>query len=206
MSSRAPGGAAGTAGRVALLGVASILCGFLAAGVALPFVAGLGQAAVSASQNFENLPSALKAPLLPQQTVLLTSDGKVLATIYTQNRIVVPLSSMSPLLQKAVVAIEDNRFYEHRGVDLKGTIRALVSDLSGGSVQGGSTITQQYVKQVLEATATTTSQRGGRGSSHPVAQASGDAPGSGSRTALDQSRDPAGLSEHRVFRRRRVRL
>ena len=159
MSSRAPGGAADTAGRVVLLGVASILCGFLAAGVALPFVAGLGQAAVSASQNFENLPSVLKAPLLPQQTVLLTSDGKVLATIYTQNRIVIPLSAMSPLLQKAVVAIEDNRFYEHRGVDLKGTIRALVSDLSGGSVQGGSTITQQYVKQVLEATASTTAQR-----------------------------------------------
>src|SRR5260370_39269422 len=49
----------------------------------------------------------------------------------------------------AVVAIEDVRFYQHGGVDLKGTVRALVHNSHGGNLQGGSTITQQYVKNVL---------------------------------------------------------
>jgi membrane peptidoglycan carboxypeptidase len=159
VSSPAPGGAAAVFGRLGLLAVATALCGVLVAGVALPIVAGLGKAAVAASENFENLPSVLKTPLLPQQTTLLSSDGKVIATLYTQNRIIVPLADMSPMLQTAIISIEDSRFYQHGGVDVKGTLRAFLTDVSGGSIQGGSTITQQYVKQVLEATANTPAQQ-----------------------------------------------
>ena len=145
--------------RLALFTVVSVLSGVLVAGLLLPLVGSVGAAAKTASQDFENLPSVLRQPLLSQQTKIYTSDGKLLATIYAQNRIVVPLKAISPLLQQAVVAVEDNRFYQHKGVDVHGLARALVSDLEGQSVQGGSTITQQYVKQVLVATATTDADR-----------------------------------------------
>ena len=64
-----------------------------------------------------------------------------------------PLSDVAPVMRKAVVAIEDSRFYDHGGIDLRGTVRALVNNQSGKDVQGGSTLTQQYVKQVLLETA-----------------------------------------------------
>ena len=64
-----------------------------------------------------------------------------------QARIVVPSEAMSPWLKHAIVAIEDKRFYEHRGVDVRGMARAVWADVSNrGTVQGGSTITQQFVK------------------------------------------------------------
>jgi membrane peptidoglycan carboxypeptidase len=150
-----PAGALGALIRIALFLVVSVLSGVLVAGLLLPLVGSVGAAAKTASQDFENLPSVLRQPLLAQQTKIYTSDGKLLATIYAQNRILVPLADISPLLQQAVVAVEDNRFYQHKGVDVHGLARALVTDLEGKDVQGGSTITQQYVKQVLIATATT---------------------------------------------------
>jgi penicillin-binding protein 1A len=64
-----------------------------------------------------------------------------------QARIVVPSEKISPWLKHAIVAIEDKRFYEHRGVDLRGMARAVWADVTNrGEVQGGSTITQQFVK------------------------------------------------------------
>jgi penicillin-binding protein 1A len=64
-----------------------------------------------------------------------------------QARIIVPSSRMSPWVKHAIVAVEDKRFYEHRGVDLRGMARAVWADISHrGTVQGGSTITQQLVK------------------------------------------------------------
>jgi penicillin-binding protein 1A len=65
----------------------------------------------------------------------------------SQARIIVPSAQISPWLKHAIVAIEDKRFYEHRGVDVRGMARALWADISNqGTVQGGSTITQQFVK------------------------------------------------------------
>ena len=52
-------------------------------------------------------------------------------------------------MRKAIIAIEDSRFYEHGGIDLRGTMRAFVNNQAGEDVQGGSTLTQQYVKHVL---------------------------------------------------------
>ncbi len=147
------------AARFVLAVAVSVVAGVLVAGLVMPLVAGAGVLAKTASQDFENLPSALVQPVLPQQTKIVTADGRLLATIYSQNRRVVPIAQISPLLQKAIVSIEDSRFYEHNGVDLRGLARALVSNAQGGSVQGGSTLTQQYVKNVLVLTASTDEDR-----------------------------------------------
>src|SRR4029079_16795310 len=65
----------------------------------------------------------------------------------SQSRILLRSDQISPLMKQAIVAIEDKAFYEHRGVDLRGILRALWADARGGGVvQGGSTITQQFVK------------------------------------------------------------
>lgn len=66
----------------------------------------------------------------------------------SENRIWADLDQIPKDLQKAVVAIEDKRFYKHKGVDWHGTARAIFRTIFGGSVQGGSTITQQLVKNV----------------------------------------------------------
>ncbi|MCB8970219.1 MAG: transglycosylase domain-containing protein [Thermoleophilales bacterium] len=87
-------------------------------------------------------------------SVVYANDGKTELTTLTGNekRILVDSEDISPLIKQAVVAIEDERFYEHRGVDYLGIARALQQDIvSGGAVQGASTITQQFVKNALEA-------------------------------------------------------
>ncbi|MEA2423759.1 MAG: hypothetical protein QOH13_169, partial [Thermoleophilaceae bacterium] len=85
----------------------------------------------------------------PERSTLLASDGKtVIATFFTQNRAPVRLEAVPRHLADALIATEDRRFYEHHGVDLRGLLRAAVHDASGGSTQGGSTLTMQYVKQV----------------------------------------------------------
>ncbi len=150
---------AGLTNRAALFLGISVLSGVLVAGLLLPLVGSLGVTVRTATQSFDDLPSVLRTPVLPQQTRILSANGSLLATIYSENRVVVPLAQISPLLQTSVVAIEDSRFYEHKGVDVQGLGRALVSDLTGGSVQGGSTLTQQYVKNVLALTATTEADR-----------------------------------------------
>ncbi|MFN8152352.1 MAG: transglycosylase domain-containing protein [Solirubrobacterales bacterium] len=87
-------------------------------------------------------------------SVVYANDGKTELTTLTGNekRILVDSEEISPVIKQAVVAIEDERFYEHRGVDYLGIARALQQDIvSGGAVQGASTITQQFVKNALEA-------------------------------------------------------
>ncbi len=93
-------------------------------------------------------PSSSSRPLA-QQSRILAADGSIIATFYDENRIVVPLGKVSKVMQTAIVAIEDDRFYEHGGVDLRGLGRALVNNAQGGGTQGASTITQQFVKNTL---------------------------------------------------------
>ena len=77
----------------------------------------------------------------------------------SQARVVVPSEDISPLVKQAIVAIEDKRFYEHRGVDVHGILRAVWSDLSGGPVEGGSTITQQFIKNAVNGNAPTLTRK-----------------------------------------------
>ena len=116
----------------------------------LPAVGLAGLTAKRGAENFLALPAVLEVPPLKQRSTLLAADGTPIARFYSQNRVYVPLSKISQPMQDAIVAIEDARFYEHNGIDLQGTIRALVANTqAGGVTQGGSTITQQYVKNIL---------------------------------------------------------
>jgi 1A family penicillin-binding protein len=85
-----------------------------------------------------------------QATRIYSADGKLLARLYLENRTVVPISKISTDLVNAVVAIEDERFYEHKGVDPIGLMRALVANLTEGfGEEGASTITQQYIRNTI---------------------------------------------------------
>ena len=82
-----------------------------------------------------------------QSGILQYADGSTMATIDGgENRIIVPLSKVPVHVRDAVIAAEDRGFYSEPGISIRGTVRAGVNDLRGGSTQGGSTITQQYVK------------------------------------------------------------
>jgi membrane peptidoglycan carboxypeptidase len=126
---------------------ALVVAGVLAAGVLLPYVGGLGLATRQEAAKFLNTTCNLTESKPPQKTTMLSKDGVVIATIFSQDRVPVPLSSVPVMLQKALVATEDRRFYSHHGVDMRGLIRSAVST-SGGDTQGGSTLTMQYVKQM----------------------------------------------------------
>ena len=83
---------------------------------------------------------------------IYAADGHTILDVLRgdQSRVLVPSRQISPLMKQAIVATEDKRFYEHRGIDLRGMGRALLADIRHQSaVQGGSTITQQFVKNQL---------------------------------------------------------
>jgi penicillin-binding protein 1A len=84
-------------------------------------------------------------------TQVLWADGSLMTTLHgVEDRQPVALDAMAPNLPKAVVAIEDQRFFDHDGVDARGVVRALTRDIQAGNLdQGGSTITQQYVRSVM---------------------------------------------------------
>jgi penicillin-binding protein 1A len=107
----------------------------------------LGATACSYTADLTKLTSAVP----DQSSVVLAGDGSVLARLDAGvHRTDIPLSTMSKTLQHAVIAIEDHRFYQHPGIDVRAMIRALTTDLDKGEIaQGGSTITQQYVRNVM---------------------------------------------------------
>jgi penicillin-binding protein 1A len=94
-------------------------------------------------------------------TYVYAGDGRTILEILrgSQARVVVPSAAISPWLKHAIVAIEDKRFYEHRGIDLRGIMRAAWNDVRGRPVQGGSTITQQFVKNSLSANTPTLARK-----------------------------------------------
>ncbi|WP_328977557.1 transglycosylase domain-containing protein [Streptomyces canus] len=145
---RSGGGLSPTQQAAKFLGV-SVLAGAVMAGIALPAAGALGLAAKGSVESFDELPTNLKTPPLSQRTTILDSEGGTIATVYSRDRTVVDLKNISPYMQKAIVAIEDSRFYQHGAVDLKGVLRALNKNAqSGGVSQGASTLTQQLVKNV----------------------------------------------------------
>lgn len=127
----------------------SALCGVLAAGLVVPAVASAGMAVSGSIQYFDNLPGDLVVNSPSQSTKVLTADGKTIATFFAENRVRVSLDQMSPYIKEAIVAVEDSRFYEHGGIDPQGIFRALASNFTKGTNEGASTLTQQYVTNVL---------------------------------------------------------
>ncbi|MFF3664784.1 transglycosylase domain-containing protein [Microtetraspora malaysiensis] len=132
------------------LGTAGALGGVLIATIALPLVGGVGLGAKEAASSFtEELPIPPEDPL-PEMTRVLDRHGKQIAQFYTQNRESVPINQIAPVMRHAITAIEDARFYEHGALDVRGTFRALVTNAQAGGVrQGGSSLTQQLVKNLL---------------------------------------------------------
>jgi membrane peptidoglycan carboxypeptidase len=137
----------------------SAVMGVLIAGLAVPFVGAIGLGTQAAERSLKHLPRALRAEPLPQRSRVLDSKGHVIATFYDQNRVNVPLRDIAPIMRRAIVAIEDYRFYEHGALDVKGTLRAFVTNQTSGTTQGGSSITQQLAKMTAVEQAQTAQQR-----------------------------------------------
>ena len=118
--------------------------------MALPVIGPVGVLARDSISSFEDLPRDFREPALPVRTRVYAADGTKIATVFEENRKEVALEKVAPVMQQAVVAIEDSRFYEHNGFDPRGFLRAAVTNVTAGGVaQGGSTLTMQYVKNVL---------------------------------------------------------
>ena len=99
--------------------------GVIAAGLVIPLASGMDTAVDTGVEVFEEVPAELVPGPLSEQSQIYASDGKTkLATFYAQNRIVVPLDKVSANMRTAVIAIEDERFYTHGGVDPEGISRA----------------------------------------------------------------------------------
>jgi membrane peptidoglycan carboxypeptidase len=137
--------------RLSSLLLYTVTAGILLAALAFPATAFVGLVAASAGTGWDDLPSDLRVPPTAQASRLYASDGTLITTFYDENRTDVALSDVAPTMQQAIVAAEDTRFYQHQGVDLKSVVRALVADASRGRAdQGGSTLTMQYVRNVLK--------------------------------------------------------
>jgi membrane peptidoglycan carboxypeptidase len=149
----------------------SAVGGVLAAAIALPVVGSVGLVVKTGATKFENLSTSALGQV-PQRSELTDSDGHPLAYFYGVDepyyygpgnvktvsvggidRDPVPFDQISPNMRNAIIAIEDSRYYEHGAIDFRGTMRAVVNDIEHKPVQGGSTIAQQYVKNVLILTA-----------------------------------------------------
>jgi membrane peptidoglycan carboxypeptidase len=145
----------------------SAVAGVLAAAMLIPIVAATGVLVRNQADKFTTL--SLDTNGLPQRSEILDRNGHLLTYVYTVdafyyenarnaselhytggwNRQPVAYDQISPNMANALVAIEDSRYWEHGAIDLRGTIRAAVNDAQHKPVQGGSTIAQQYVKNVL---------------------------------------------------------
>jgi membrane peptidoglycan carboxypeptidase len=135
---------------------ACVLAGVLVAGLAVPLIGAAGLTAKRHADDFLALPMDLEPPTLAQRSRILAADGSLITYLYLENRVPVPLDAVPEHVQQALLAVEDARFYEHNGVDVQGALRAAVENATSRSVQqGGSTLTQQYVKNALIASAST---------------------------------------------------
>ena len=138
-------------------GLAGLVAGSAAAAMLVtvavtPGLAAAGVAASSTISMFENLPSYLEIGELSEKSNIYAKrangDRVLLASFYDQNRVEVGWDQVSQYVKDAAIAGEDPRFYDHNGVDLQGTIRAAATTATGRDTQGGSSIAQQYVKNV----------------------------------------------------------
>jgi membrane peptidoglycan carboxypeptidase len=144
-------GRAGIVGRIALL---AVVAGLLGGALVVPAVGAVGLVTRNTADKFNNMKTGVIGEL-PVRSEILDSQGRLIAYFYPRgiDREPVTYSQISPIMRKAIVAIEDSRFYQHGAIDIRGTVRAIVNDIEHKTVQGGSTLTQQYVKNALILTA-----------------------------------------------------
>ena len=144
---------AAVGGRLGMMVAVITAAALVASLVLLPVVVPAAALVRDTARHLGDVPPLSKTlPTPPQTSVIYAADGKtVLAKlVLDEDRRVVPLKDIPRKVRNAVVAIEDDRFYEHEGIDLRGIARALVTDLREKTfAQGGSTLTQQYVKKVV---------------------------------------------------------
>jgi membrane peptidoglycan carboxypeptidase len=136
-----------------LLAVVIAVAAGLVALVLLPLFGtlGLGADALNARIHSAAEGISIRIPHFPERSTIYARDGTVLATIFLdENRDVVRLEHVSEIARQAVLAIEDDGFYEHGGVNVPSMLRAVIANLVAGDItQGGSTITQQLVKNAV---------------------------------------------------------
>jgi membrane peptidoglycan carboxypeptidase len=139
-------------GRVVKALLLAVIAGAVLAGSALPASALVAHLTRSAVSSYDELPTDLKIPETAQASYLYANDGKTLITsFYDENRRNVALTDVAQVMQQAMVAAEDIRFFQHGGVDLRSVVRAFVANVKGDEVeQGASTLTMQYVRNVLK--------------------------------------------------------
>ncbi len=123
--------------------------GLLVAATAIPMVASAGTATNAGLTLFDDLPTKIDFTRPSEQSVIRASDGSEIARFYAENRIVVSSENISPMIKNAVISIEDERFMQHNGIDAQGILGAAINNFTGGNLAGGSSITQQYVKNAL---------------------------------------------------------
>ncbi|MFD6072594.1 transglycosylase domain-containing protein, partial [Amycolatopsis lurida] len=137
-----------TDGLLKLIGLC-VLAGVLVAGMLFPVAGAAGVLSNQASETVDKTSSDLADIPPPLVTTITDNTGKQIATLYKQFRIPTSETQINDAMKWALISVEDKRFYEHNGVDWKGTLRAAVSNSTGGDTQGASTLTQQYVKNYL---------------------------------------------------------
>jgi len=135
-----------------LLGMSAV-AGVLVTAMVTPAIAVTGMAATNTIGVFENLPDYLEIDNLAEKTELYATQGGQqvkFAEFFDQNREEVSWDAVSQFAKDATIATEDPRFYEHGGVDVLSAARAVVQNASSGNTESGaSTITMQYVRNVL---------------------------------------------------------
>jgi membrane peptidoglycan carboxypeptidase len=145
---------------LAKLAATIVVAGALLAGLLLPWVGGTGLVARNSASLLDALPVELTDATPAGNSRVLAADGSLITNFYENNRMVVTADQIAPVMKQALVDIEDSRFYDHNGLDVQGTMRALVKNVAAGEVQeGGSTLTQQLVKQTLLETADSREER-----------------------------------------------
>lgn len=133
---------------LAFFGISALL-GAIGAGMMLPAGMLTGAASQVGTEMLDQLPAELNEEPMSTPSVIMDQDGNEIATFYAEDRTPVDLDQISDHMKHAIIAIEDERFYDHSGVDGEGLARAMVHNVTSDTQQGASTLTQQYVNNVL---------------------------------------------------------
>ncbi|MCE7004456.1 penicillin-binding protein [Kibdelosporangium philippinense] len=126
-----------------------VTAGVVLAAILFPYVGGMGVAANRVSDTIAAVPADLVAADLPLGSTILDRNGQPIAYLYDQDREIAKPEEIPQHMRDAIVGIEDHRFYEHKGLDTQRSLKAVGGFIANESAGGGSTLTQQYVKNYL---------------------------------------------------------